>query len=216
MDAFLEKGVHVVISLFTEVRKIAERRQFKMSSSVLFRLGGIAGLLSGLFLAIRSVLPAGNHFGVIAELLSAVLLLYVLTALYLGQREASGTLGGIGYIVNSFGLSLFVGAAFAVAFVLSALSDNVVEELVAGSTGLALLVSLAIFALGVVLFGIATILAKVYSPVAAGLYMVGSVVSVVAIFVSLPEIIITIGSAVAAIGIAWFGYNLWSGIAENS
>ena len=186
-----------------------------MSSSTLYRLGGIAGILSGLFLAIEAILPVSPVVEALG-LLSILLGLYVLAALYLGQREASGVLGGIGYIVNSFGLALLVGITFAGAFVFPSLSESVVEEFTTGTTGLPFLVSFVIFNVGVVLFGIATILARVYSPVAAALYMVGFVGSLVTILLSLPDIVGIIANVLAAIGIAWFGYALWSGTVETA
>ena len=99
-----------------------------MSTSTLFRLGGLAGVLSGLFLAIEYILIGGGPTPDIAGLLSAVLGLFVVAALYLGQRKASGTLGGIGYIVNAFGLALIVGVAFTDAFVFSSLSESVLAK----------------------------------------------------------------------------------------
>lgn len=165
-------------------------------------------------MAIEAILPVSPFMEAVG-VLSAMLGLYVLAAIYLGQREASGVFGGIGYIVNSFGLALLVGVLFASAFVFPALSESVVEEFTTGTAGLAFLVSLVIFNLGVVLFGIATILARVYSPVAAVLYMVGFVAFLVTFLLSLPEIVGIIGSVLAAIGIAWFGYALWSGTVET-
>ncbi len=184
-----------------------------MPSATLYRLGGIAGILAGLCLVVESILPVSPLVEAIG-LLSVLLGLFALTALYLAQRESSGVMGGIGYIVNYFGLALLVGVSFAEAFIFPALSENVVEEFATGSDGLSFLVSLVIFNLGVVLFGIATILARVYSPVAAVLYMVGFLSSLVTILVSLPEIIGTIGLVAAAIGIIWLGYALWSGTKE--
>jgi hypothetical protein len=186
-----------------------------MSSSTLFRWGGIAGLLSGLLLAIVAILPESALVNA-AGLLSVTLGLYVLTALYLGQRAASGALGGIGYIVNFFGGVLIAGVLFANAFVFPELSESVVEEFTTGTAGLAFLVSFAIFNVGVVLTGIATIRAKVYPSVAAALYMVGFLASFVVAMLSLPEIVSSIGELLAAVGIFWFGYALWSGTVETA
>jgi hypothetical protein len=173
-------------------------------------------VLSGLFLAIEYILIGGGPTADIAGLLSAVLGLFVVAALYLGQRKASGTLGGIGYIVNAFGLALIVGVAFTDAFVFSSLSESVVEEFMAGPVGLAFLVSFVIFIIGAVLFGIATILAKVYSSIAAVLYMVGFTTIFLSLLLSLPDTVATIGGLVAGVGIIWFGYALWSGTRESA
>ena len=186
-----------------------------MSTSTLMRWAGVAGLLSGLFLAINALIPVDSTLEATAGMLSGVLGLYVLAAVYLGQREASGAFGAIAYIVNSFGLALAVGASFAEAYVLLALDASVMNELIAGSAGLAFVVSLLIFNLGVVLFGIAVIRAGIYPAIAAVLYMVGFVGSLLALLLSLPAIVGTISGLAAAAGIVWFGYALWSGTAER-
>jgi hypothetical protein len=186
-----------------------------MSTSSLFRLGGVAGLLSGLTLVISSLGP--EHPAIlILGLLSAVLGLYTLTALYLGQREASGSLGGTGYIVNTFGLALITGAAYATATVFTSLDESVVDGLFAGPAGLAFLLSFVLFVVGIVLFGIATLRAGVYSPAAAVLYMVGFAASLAVFLLRLPEIVGDIAEAAAGVGIAWFGYELWSGTREGA
>ncbi len=72
-----------------------------MSSSTLFRLSAVAGMLSGLALAIGAVLavPATWLYAQILYTLSAVLFLCLLPAAYLVQRQESGALGGLGFIV---------------------------------------------------------------------------------------------------------------------
>ncbi len=184
-----------------------------MSSSTLFRLSGIAGLLSGLFIVVGFVLPESLAVGT-AGLLSPVLGLFVLTGIYARQRKASGSLGAVGYIVESFGLALVVGVAFASTYVLSLLSESAADELLAGQTGVAFLVSLLIFLLGVILFGIATIRAGIFPRLAAALTIVGFVP--ISLFPFMPDIALTIGSVLAGAGIAWFGYALWSGTGETA
>lgn len=70
-----------------------------MPSATLYRLGGIAGILARLCLIIESILPFSPGVEAVG-FLTVLLGLYALTALYLAQRESSGVLGGIGYIVN--------------------------------------------------------------------------------------------------------------------
>jgi len=184
-----------------------------MSTSTLFRLSGLAGVLSGLFIVIGFLLPRGLVVDTVG-VLSAVLGLFLLTGIYLRQRAESGSLGGIGYIVASFGLALTVGVVFAATYVLSLLSESVQEELFAGPTGLAFLVSGVIYLLGLILFGIATIKANIFPRVAPVLLVVGFVpVSLSPFF---PDIVVTIGAVVAGAGIVWFGYALWSGAGETT
>lgn len=186
-----------------------------MSTSTLLRLAGIAGVLSGLLLAIENILPEGRSADMVG-FLSATLGLYVLTALYLGQRKASGVLGGIGYIVIFFGLVLITGTGFATAFVLSTFSASTVEEFMAGATGLPFMLSFVIYLIGVILFSIATIRAKVYPSVAAGLFLVGFLITFFAVLLSLANTFAILGNLVAGAGIVWFGYALWSGTLETA
>jgi hypothetical protein len=57
----------------------------------------------------------------------------------IGQREESGILGFIGYVVNEFGLALVVGLIYAQVFVLSTLDAALVGEIMSGTTGGSLL-----------------------------------------------------------------------------
>lgn len=182
-----------------------------MKVSQLYRWAGIVGIVAGILNILVEVLPE-NLAGPL-NLLVVTLALWVLTALYLRQRQASGTLGFIGYIINTFGLALVVGLVFAQVFVLSALDAAFVEELFAGSTGLAALVSLVIFTLGVVLFGIANIRANVFPKWAAALYIVGFLPAVASPFI--PGIVVSIGEVVASIGLIWLSYALFASTGET-
>ena len=136
-----------------------------MKVSQLYRWAGIVGIVAGILNILVEFLPE-NLAGPL-NLLVVTFALWVLAALYLRQRQASGMLGFIGYSINTFGLALVVGVVFAQVFVLSALDAALVEELFAGTTGMAALLSLVIYALGVVLFGIAIIRANVFPKWAA-------------------------------------------------
>ena len=182
-----------------------------MSTATLYRWAGIVGIVAGVLNIIVEFVP--DSLGTPLNLLVVLFALWVLTALYVRQRQASGVLGFIGYIVNTFGLGLVIGVVFAQVFVLSALDAALVGELFAGTTGSAALVSLVIFTLGVVLFGIALIRAKVFPKWAAVLYIVGFLPVAVSPFI--PGIIVSIGEVVASIGIIWLSYALWAGAGEQ-
>ncbi len=184
-----------------------------MSSSTLFRLSGLAGMLGGLLVLIGNALPRGPAVN-IAGLLAPALSLLVLTGLYLRQREESGILGAIGYIAGSLGFALIIGLAFAARFVLSFLSESVLAELFAGPTRLAFLVISLTFLLGVILFFITVIQAGIFSRVAAVLIIVGTVPLGLQAFPFIPPIAVVIGGVLSGVGVAWLGYELWSGTGE--
>ena len=118
----------------------------------------------------------------------------------------------LGYILNSFGLALIVGVAFANVFVVQQLAAAAQQQVLAGPARLAFLISSLIFLVGSVLFGIALLKARVFSPIATVLYIIGFVL--LSLFALLPPIVNTIGGVLAGIGVLWLGYELWSGKGE--
>jgi hypothetical protein len=101
-----------------------------------------------------------------------------------------------------------VGLVFTQVFVLAALDTAFIGELFAGTLGLAALVSLVIFTVGVILFGVATFRAAVFPKWAAVLYIIGFLPQAVAL--SIPAIVVSIGEVVGSIGIIWLSYALWA------
>lgn len=183
-----------------------------MSSSTLFRLSGLAGILSGSAFIIDQVLIdmlwADSLIANTIGFLSSVLGLYALTGLYLYQREASGSPGMIGYALNFSGLTLLVGVVFANNYILSQLSEEAVEGLFAGPTRLVFVVIAVFYLIGVAVFGVAIIRAGRLPRLAAWLYMLGWMPVALAPF--FPDLLVTIGAVLAGGSIAWFGYALWS------
>jgi hypothetical protein len=111
------------------------------------------------------------------RLLSTMLFLWALLAIYHRQSIAAGTFGLWGFAVAFFGTALFVGNTWAEVFVwptLARVAPNVVTgqsaEAASLETGIAL--SAPLFGIGIVLFGLATLLAGVYPRWAAGLLIV--------------------------------------------
>jgi hypothetical protein len=187
-----------------------------MSTATLYRWAGIAGIVAGVLVIIVNFVPGGiwGSLGRPLNLLVPLLSMWALAAVYLWQRQASGLLGFIGYIVNSLGLALLVGNDFTIAFIFPSLDAAVVGGLLAGTTRTAFMVGLDIFVVGVILFGVATIRAGVFSKWAAGLYIVGWLVAAVIFFI--PQIIVSIGEVIGSIGFIWLSYALWSGAGETT
>jgi hypothetical protein len=122
------------------------------------------------------------------RLLSTVLFLWALLALYNRQSIAAGTFGLWGFVVAFFGAALLAGNVWAEVFVwptLARVAPNLVTELAAGGqsaeasslySGIGL--SAPLFGIGIILFGLATLRAGVYPRWAAGLLIVSIPVTI--------------------------------------
>jgi hypothetical protein len=152
-----------------------------MNTTQLYKLAGAIGIVGSILNVIADLLPSSS--GQPLNLFANLCVAWVLVALYLYQRQESGLLGLIGYGVNSFGFALIVSFLFVQTFVFPAVDSVLVQQLNAGTFGLVVLSSVAILAVGVVLFGVATFRAKVFPRWAAILYILGFLVSLTAPFV---------------------------------
>jgi hypothetical protein len=178
----------------------------------LYRLSAWAAILSGTLIMVKKLVvelflplnPATNAIGTAGLLLG----LFTLTGVYLYQREASGSLGLIGYLVNWFGLAAVAGVDYARNYILPYLSKSETQALLAGPTR-AVFVSCALFFLaGVVLFSAASLRARIFPRLAILLYLIGFVVWSLSIF--LPTVVVVIAEVGGAAGIIWIGYALWT------
>ena len=187
-----------------------------MSSSNLIRWAGLAALVGGVLYLVAEVLglPTLNRenfsetastasFAIqqLAYLLGVVFVLLGLLGLYVHQSEAAGALGLIGFLVAFLGTVLIGGFIWASAFIAPALATEAPRFLDAGPPP-GLLPTFIIFAVGWVLFGIATLRGRVFPRAAAILLIVG------AVFTVLPLPFTTV---VFAVAVAWLGFALFTG-----
>ncbi len=182
-----------------------------MSTLTLFRLSGLAGILCGLVIVtqrlIIDTISPGNPIAI--GPLGPILGLLTVTGVYLRQREESGTLGGIAFIVAFISLGFVEGIDFTRRYILVQLDPTVVQALVAGPVR-SLFVAVGVsFLVGVLLFGLTTFRAGVFPRAAILLYVVGFIPYSVPIL--FPAEVVTLGQAVGAVGIAWLGWTLWRG-----
>jgi len=136
-----------------------------------------------------------------------VLLLVGLVGLYVGQLESAGWLGLVGFLATFLGNVLVAGAVWEATFVVPWLAWETPELLNEAPTGwlaLGFISSYTLAGLGVILFGVATIRARVFPPVAAVLLIIGVVPVAVWHFVPLPLPDVLLGVAVAWLGLALF------------
>lgn len=181
-----------------------------MSTSTLYRLGALAGFLSGVCIITGRLLARlpNSQPGEVVDWLSPFFALFLAIALYLGQRKESGVFGGVAFIVLFTGLVMLVSLDYYGAFIRIQLTDPIIAQIEEGPSAPVFVSSLLTFLIGEILFGIAVIRAGVYSKIAAILFMLGL------IFVALhptgifPESVIDIGATAVGIGMIWWSIDL--------
>ncbi|MFF4625611.1 hypothetical protein [Nonomuraea jabiensis] len=180
------------------------------------RVTAAAGFVCAVLLVVNSARRAGllpetafTHaiapFGALTGLLA-------ITGIYLVIRDTAGSLGLIGYVLNSAGLAGAFAIEYILHFVFPYLGGGTVSELLAGGTGRAFLVTSAVLLAGVLTFGVAAIRSGAMPVVGVVLYAVGMVPGSLRSVVPVP--VYLAGLVVAAIGVAWMAARLW-GVEEE-
>jgi hypothetical protein len=188
-----------------------------MSSSDLIRWSGLAAMVAAASLVVGdllnlTVLFSPESFSEEAQtgsyifrqalfLLGVTLLLLGLVGLYVRQSQAAGTLGLVGFLVAFAGTVLVAGFLWAGTFITPALATEVPEFLDAGPPP-GLFPALITCGVGWLLFGIATLRARVYPRWTTILLIVGAVIFVV----PLP-----LTGIVLSVSVAWLGFHLFRG-----
>jgi hypothetical protein len=176
-----------------------------VTPDALHRLAGWAGLLGGALLLVATarrggLIPENAFTHAIAPPASA-LELFTLTALYLRQRDRTGVLGLVGYAVNLLGLAGLFAVEFATHAIFPYLSGSTRDELLAGPTRGFLLTIALTFLLGVVLFSVTSLRARVFPVPAVVLYLVGFAPAALRGIV--PEAVYLAGLTIGGLGILW-------------
>jgi hypothetical protein len=181
-----------------------------MTEQSLFRLAAVSGFVSAAAIIVGKVLMLlpGPQPGEIADFVSPLFGLGAIVGVYLWQRNEAGTFGAVAFVVVFIGLGLVTSLDFFGAFIRLELSEQLRDDLLEGSPGIAMAVSGIIFLAGVIMFGVSLIRSGVY-PVRAGwFFMVGFV------FVPLVEVVgetvVVVASVVAGVGVFWLSWVVWS------
>ncbi len=193
-----------------------------MSSSSLVRLGGLAAVMAGVLALIpdimdayqpgelsRAFLTTGTHaFESTLRMIVFVLLLPLgLVGLYARQAEAAGPLGLLGFVVAFAGTVLVAGFAWVDTFVapeLATLAPRFIES--GPPPGRSL--SFVVFGVGWALFGLASLVGRVYPSRAAILLIIGAIIGTV---VSLTFLPVPLGWLPFEAPVAWLGVALLTG-----
>lgn len=185
-----------------------------MSLSNLIRHGGLAAALGGALFVAGDLLglTLDGSFAGYADtgtfvvqsalyLLGAALVLLGLVGLYARQAEDSGKLGLAGFLVAFLGTALLTGVMWTQAFVvpfLAAESPALLESEPLGN-----MLSFITFTVGWLVFGVATLRARVYPRAAAILLIIGAMLP-------FAGFILPASAFVFGIAVAWLGLSLWT------
>ena len=198
-----------------------------MTSSNWVRWSGLAGMVGGVVWALWYVGayfvgwggPASAQYGAYEtynSLMPAVLLLLLagLAGAHALQRKHSGWLGGVGYILASTGLLVMIARNVAEFWILT--EESYGTSSLRNSAWMAFGLGLLTFYAGSVLFGVATLRAKILPRPGALLLLLwfpaGLLLSVIVQLLSVPEELSFSGlSGLCGLGWAIVGYALWSG-----
>ena len=182
-----------------------------MSASTLYRLGALAGFLSGGCMILGRILARlpNTQPGEIVDWLSPTFALFLLIFLYLGQRSESGVLGGIAFIVLFAGLLFVICLDFYGAFMRIYLPDEIITLIEEGPGAPVFIAGLLTFLIGEILFGISVIRAGVYSKIAAILFMIGLIPIAMHPTGVFPESVVDIGAATTGAGLIWWSVELY-------
>jgi hypothetical protein len=184
----------------------------------LYQLSAWAAIMSGLLIIIKKLIvelllplnPATNAVGSFGLFLG----LFTLTGVYIYQREASGTLGLVGYLVNWFGLLAVSGVDYAKNYILPYLSKSEIQVLLTGPTRLVFLSCALFFLIGVILFSVALLRARVFPRLAVVFYLIGF--TLYSLSFLLPDTVVRSAEVLGALGIIWLGYSLWAALRKTA
>ena len=183
-----------------------------MSSTTLYRLSGIVLLIGGVLAIIGAMLEAPSAPGTPLwipgtwfSLGGSLLILLGWPGLYLRQADKAGRLGLLGFVL-SFLAFLVLGIGFGTI-------DTFVSQVLAGEASMPALLGFELLGalllvIGPLLFGIATLRARVFPRWVAMILIVGSIATLVTVILHNWN---EVSAAVLFLAIACFGYVLWSG-----
>lgn len=182
-----------------------------MSTTRLFRWGAVAGFVSAVAMILGKVLMLlpSEWPGEVSDFVSPLFGLLAVLTVYLWQREPAGLSGAIAFVFMFIGLALVTSLDFFGAFIRLELSEEIRDQLMEGTPGIAFATSGLIFLLGVILFGISLLHSQQYPKLPSWLFLVGFVL--VPLGELLPEWVIVAGSVMAGIGVFWLSGVVWSG-----
>ena len=198
-----------------------------MSSSNLVRWSGLSALIGGVIFIILDILESVLFAGLpeseaaltaswivvqVGFIVAALLISLGLVGLYARQAEQAGTFGLVAFVVAFIGEMMAIGSTWSEAFFgpwLAEVAPQILSSDPTGTVIAGILLTYLLFALGWLLFGLASLRSGELPRGASVLLMIGAVIFPVLGFLEIPLSAVLYGAAVA-----WMGYALLSGEEE--
>lgn len=188
----------------------------------LIRWGGLAALMASIIsIAIEIALNATIRslaYGTAAlttewsvlyslRLIAIMLLLLGLVALFARQSGNMSAFGNFSFVLASIGTLMIFGFAWALLFVFPAVAASApaVLDKMAGEPGIGIVLTLLMVTLGWLLFGSASLRAKIVPTGSAWMVMAGSILALVLNIMQIP-----FSWVIFDFGVLWMGWWLWS------
>jgi hypothetical protein len=185
-----------------------------MSKEQLYRFSGLAAITVGLVMVIfnstAALIQLPQQLINYRTFLTPFLLIFAFTGLYAYQSDKAGVLGLAGYTLTVTSLVLNVCFRFSETFIgtiLMAGYPDAITAIVQGPYSTVQSITFALFLAGYVLFGIATLRARMLPRWAAWLLILGTIISF-----ALMMLPVNIGAIVSGIALIWMGYALNSAV----
>jgi len=195
-----------------------------MSSSNLIHWSGLAALGGGVLIVISDAMnaalfPGEQGSGVmltstwfIVQILGLVALALItlgLVGMYAHQAQKAGTLGLIAFVIAFSGMLMVFGLSWGEPFLgplVAEAAPGLLNTEPSGALAVGSILSIVLFALGWILFGVVSLRTGALPRGAAIILIVGALLAFVLTLLDLPLWSVVLGAA-----IAWMGYALWSG-----
>jgi hypothetical protein len=196
-----------------------------MSGTRLLQLSGLAGFVSGLLLILLDIafivffgdqperLAAATTAWLILldlSIIATYLALLGLIGLYARQAEGAGRFGMAAFVIASFGTVMSIGFNWGGGFIVPALSSaapeflDQVAEAPPGIVAAGFISTFTLFALGWLLFGAASLRARLFPAIPLWLLMIGATLGLVSRIAALG-----IPGVLFGVALAWLGWRLW-------
>lgn len=199
-----------------------------MQTRTLIRWGGLAALIASilsigievvLLLTLKgqaysiAALTAGWSFLYFLRLVATILLMLGLVAIFARQSENMHVFGVIAFVIAGMGTMLIFGFAWALTFVFPVMAEAAPTflDMYAAAPSVGVVLTLFLVTVGWLLFGIASLRAKVLPTGSAWVVIVGSFLALVLNMARAP-----MGWLIFDVGVIWMGWWLWVERAQNT